>query len=59
MIGPWVAYLLALAVALGFLHPIGPLPTPPPGAPHHATACEAAKADKAAGGALDPALFCP
>jgi len=58
MVAAWISFLLALAVALGFLHPVGPLPTPPPGAPQHADACSAAKADKAAGGALDPALFC-
>jgi hypothetical protein len=58
MIGLWVAYIVALAVALGLVHAVGPLPTPPSKPAPVSSMCQLDKVDKAAGGALDPALDC-
>lgn len=58
MVGPWIAFVLALLVYLGVVVGHGPVPVPPQAQVHKLTPCEWAKIDKAAGGALDPALFC-
>lgn len=56
-VGVWVLFLLSIGVYLGVITPHGPLPTPP-AKPAVVSECQAAKADKAAGGAMDPALYC-